>query len=107
MYIIFVKGLTGRTAEFYVESSDPIYKLQFQVQEAWGDPWEFQNMSLYGKILNRLQTLSEYNIQKGSTIHLVLLGCTGGNRLRYISSDDTFQKFRYSMMKLNDKPYNK
>ena len=69
---IIIKTLTGVKITLEVEPTDVVERVKTEIQGKTNIPVSWQRLVFAGKLLENGRTLSDYNIQFGNTVHLVL-----------------------------------
>jgi len=73
-FIIFVKDTTGRTLTLEVKPSDIMANVKTKIQDREGISLDRQRLVFAGRPLDDACTLQDYNIQRESTIDMLVSG---------------------------------
>ena len=71
-FYLFVETLTGKTITLEVKSSDTVLNVKEKIYGAEGIPTDNQRLIYASRQLEDSHTLSDYNIQKGYALQLIL-----------------------------------
>jgi ubiquitin len=97
---IVVKTLTGKIIKITVKDSDTIGDLKGKIEAVDGIPPHLQRLIFAGTELEDARTISNYNIQEESVLHLMLRLSGGGKRAKQANIAT-----QYTQTDLSDNPY--
>ena len=100
---IFIFTLTGKRITIYSNSSDTIENIKLKIQKIEGIPIDQQRIVFSGMELENNKTLGDYNIQKESTLYLVLRLRGGGCEEFHIQDNLLVPQYDYDFTKIKDR----
>lgn len=99
---VFAKTLTGKTLTIEICPLDIIYTFKLKIQDKEGIPPDQQRILFAGQQLEDNLTIYDYNIEKESTVHLVLRLRGGGFPEFHLPDNLLDPKYDYDFTNKND-----